>query len=130
MSDTSPGPLTDSELTDARRFCGYPAYGSGASGFQSWRFFTIYGTLEYRLANLSASEIGVVRGYLSQLVTLEQAVLGAGDNLDTNQASVWQRNRSEVSDRASLLTSWQIRLCGFLGIPPGPGLGSTYAIKV
>ena len=130
MSDTSLGPLTDAELTDARRFCGYPAYGSGASGFQSWRFFTVYGTLEYRLANLSVSEIVVARGYLSQLVTLEQAVFGASGNLDTDQASVWQRNRSEVSDRDALLTSWRIRLCGFLGIPPGPAIGSTYAIKV
>ena len=130
MSDTTPDPLTDAELTDARRFCGYPAYGSGASGFQSWRFFTVYGTLEFRLANLSASEIAVIRGYISQLIILEQAVFGAGDNLDTNQASVWQRNRSEVSDRDALLTSWRVRLCGFLGIPPGPAIGSIYAIKV
>ena len=130
MSDTSPGPLVDTELTDVRRFCGYPAQGSGASGFQSWRFFTVYGTLEYRLANLSTSEITVVRGYLTQLNTLELAVFGAGDNLDTDQASIWQRNRSEVYDRDALFTSWRIRLCGFLGIPLGPAVSSVYTIKV
>lgn len=130
MSDTPSGPLIDIELTDARRFCGYPAYGASASGFQSWRFFTVYGTLEYRLANLSSSEIAVVRGYLSQLNALEVALLGAGANLDTDQAAVWQRNRSELNDRDALFTSWRVRLCGFLGVPPGPAIGTTYAIKV
>lgn len=33
------GPFTDAEKADVRRFCGYPTYGSGARGFQSWRFF-------------------------------------------------------------------------------------------
>ena len=130
MSDTASGPLVDAELTDARRFCGYPAYGAGASGFQSWRFFTVYGTLEYRLANLSTSELVVIRGYLSQLNALEVALLGAGANLDTDQAAVWQRNRNELNDRDALFTSWRVRLCGFLGIPPGPAIGTTYTIKV
>ena len=130
MSDTSTGPLVDAELTDARRFCGYPAYGAGASGFQSWRFFTVYGTLEYRLANLSVSELTVIRSYLLQLNALETALLGAGANLDTDQAAVWRRNRSELGDRDALFTSWRIRLCGFLGVPPGPSIGSNYAIKV
>ena len=130
MSDTSSGPLIDIELTDARRFCGYPAYGAGASGFQSWRFFTVYGTLEYRLGNLSTSEIAVVRGYLSQLNTLEAALLGAGANLDTDQAAVWRRNRNEMTDRDALFTSWRVRLCGFLGVPPGPAIVTVYGIKV
>ena len=130
MSDTNTGPLIDAELTDARRFCGYPAYGAGASGFQSWRFFTVYGTLEYRLANLSSSELVVIRGYLAQLNTLEAALLGASANLDTDQAAVWRHNRTELGDRDALFTSWRIRLCGFLGIPPGPAIGANYDIKV
>lgn len=124
MSDTQTGPLAAAELTDARRFCGYPAYGAGAAGFQSWRFFSSYGTLEYRLGNLSLSEIVVVRSYLSQLQSLEQALLSAGDNLDTDHAAVWHRNRSELADRQGLLASWSLRLCGFLGVPPGPALSS------
>jgi hypothetical protein len=130
MSDSVTGPLVEAELTDARRFCGYPAYGAGTSGFQSWRFFTSYGTLEYRLANLSAAELAVVRNYLSQLNALEAALLGAGNNLDTDKAAVWQRNRSEVDDRDALFASWRVRLCGFLGVPPGPALQTTFAIRM
>ncbi len=50
--------FTDAEKTDIRRFCGYPAYGAGAAGFQSWRFYQAYGMLEYRMNNLSAAEHG------------------------------------------------------------------------
>ena len=87
MSDTSAGPLVDTELT-------------------------------------------VIRGYLSQLNALETALLGAGTNLDTDQAAVWRRNRSELGDRDALFTSWRIRLCGFLGVPPGPSIGTSHAIRV
>ena len=48
MSGSSAPPttqLSNSERVDVRRFCGYPAYGAGSSGFQSWRFFEAYGTL-------------------------------------------------------------------------------------
>jgi hypothetical protein len=115
-------PLSDSERVDIRRFCGYPAYGAAPTGMQSWRFFTVYGLLEFRLTNLSANEITVVRRYLGTLITLEVAVTAAGDNLDTDQAAVWTRNRGEVSDRISLLDVWRRRLCGFIGIPAGPAL--------
>ena len=47
--------FTDAEKTDIRRFAGYPAYGAVPSSFQSYRFFQAYGTLEYRIANLSAA---------------------------------------------------------------------------
>ena len=129
MSGTTSAPLTDAERTDARRFCGYPAYGSGQSGFQSWRFFTTYGTLEYRLSNLSDDEL-IVRNYLSQLNTLEPAIVGAAQNLDTDKAAVWSRNRAEVRDRTALFISWCCRLCGFLGLPPGPALMSINEIKM
>ena len=110
------GPFSDSEKTDIRRFCGYPAYGAGAAGFQSWRFFQAYGLLEYRLNNLAPAEEQVVRGYLSTLYALEGAVPQAGGNLDTDQASVWTRNADEVRDRQNLLDDWRQRLCGFLGL--------------
>lgn len=117
--------LTDAERTDARRFAGYPAYGAGAAGLQGWRFYQVYGLLEFRLGNLSDAEEAVMRGYLTTLNALEQAVPGAAANLDTDQAAVWTRNRSEVPDRAKLFDDWRRRLCGFLGIPPGPALGSS-----
>ena len=72
--------------------------------------------------NLSDAEATVVRRYLGTLTVLEFAVPRAGDNLDTDQASVWTRNRDELRDRSRLFDDWRRRLCGFLGIPPGPAL--------
>lgn len=115
--------FTDAERTNVRRFCGYPAYGAGNSGNMGWRFYQAYGALEYRLNNLSPSEEQVVRSHLATLATLETAVPAAGDNLDTDQAAVWTHNRDEVRDRTGLLAIWSRRLCAFLGVPAGPGLG-------
>jgi hypothetical protein len=114
--------FTDAEKADIRRFCGYPAYGASASGFDNWRFFQVYGLLEYRMNNLSDAEATVVRRYLGTLTVLEYAVPHAGENLDTDQAAVWTRNRDEMRDRTKLLDDWRRRLCGFFGIPPGPSL--------
>lgn len=114
--------FTDPEKTDVRRFCGYPAYGAAASGFDNWRFFQAYGLLEFRMNNLSDAEEVVVRRYLGMLTVLEFAVPRAGDNLDTDQAAVWTRNRDEVRDRTRLFDDWRRRLCGFFGVPSGPTL--------
>jgi hypothetical protein len=115
----------DSEKTDIRRFCGYPAYGGTPAGFQNWRFYQAYGLLEFRMNNLSAAEEVVVRRYLTNLNVLETAVPMAGQNLDTDQAAVWTHNRDEVGDRAALFDDWRRRLCAFFGLSPGPGLAST-----
>lgn len=118
-------PLTDNEKIDTRRHCGYPAYGGTPSGFSSWRFFQVYGLLEYRLGNLADGEIVVVRRYLATLAGLEAAIPGSSDNLDTDQAAVWSRNPNECRDREQLYDGWRTRLCAFLGVPPGPGLRSS-----
>jgi hypothetical protein len=118
-------PLTNDEKIDARRHCGYPAYGGTASGFSSWRFFQVFGLLEYRLTNLADGETVVVRRYLATLSGLEAAIPRASDNLDTDQAAVWSRNPNECRDREQLYDGWRTRLCAFLGIPPGPGLRSS-----
>ena len=118
------GPLTDAERTDARRFCGYPAYGAGADGNEGARFFNQYGALEYRLTNISVTELAVCRSYLVTLATLEAAIPASGANLDTAQAAVWTHNPREVRDRTQLYDGWRRRLCGFLGVPPGDDLGS------
>ena len=115
--------FTEAERTDLRRHCGYPAYGAGNAGFQGWRFFQVYGLMEFRLSNLSDSEEAVARQYLLTLSQLEAAVPLAGATLDTEQAAVWTRNATEVHDRTRLLDDWRRRLCGFLGLPPGPALG-------
>jgi hypothetical protein len=124
-------PLTDAEKVDIRRFCGYPAYGAGPAGLQSWRYFQVYGILEFRVANVSDSEMTIVRRYLATLTALEVAVPAASENLDTDQASMWTRNKDELADRLGLLDEWRRRLCGFLGIPVGPDLSSgTIALVV
>ncbi len=116
--------FTDQQKTDIRRFCGYPAYGAAPGGNMGWRFFTAYGALEYRINNLSTTEAQVVVNYLTTLNQLEQVVPGASDNLDSDGAASWTHNRNEVADRLRLLDSWCRRLCAFLGVPPGEGLGS------
>ena len=90
-------PLTDAEKTDVRRFCGYPLYGAAPVGLQTWRFYQVYGLLEFRMNNLSDSEIAVVRRYLGTLTILELAIPRSGDNLDTDQAAVWTHNRDELT---------------------------------
>ncbi len=115
--------FTDQQKTDIRRHCGYPAYGAAPDGNMGWRFFTAYGALEYRMNNLSPAEINVALNYVTILTQLESAVPLASENLDSDGAAGWQHNRFEVADRLRLLDSWRRRLCAFLGIPPGEGLG-------
>lgn len=115
--------FTEAEKVDVRRFCGYPAYGIGPSGFQGWRFWQSYGLLEYRLNNMDPSEEVVVRTiYLANLYTLETAIVGASANLSTDKAAVWTHNKNEVADRDGLFSNWRRKLCAFLGIPAGDGL--------
>ena len=130
MSQTIPASFTDAQKTDIRRFCGYPAYGAGPAGFQGWRFFQAYGLLEFRINNLSPAEIAVVANYLTTLATLEDAISDAGSRLDTAEAAVWTRNPYEVRERAGLFDDWRRRLCAFLGLPPGPGLGDGTLVLV
>jgi hypothetical protein len=122
--------FTDSEKTDIRRFCGYPAYGAAPNGMQTWRFYQAYGLLEFRMNNLSDAEGAVVRRYIGTLTVLEHAVPRSGDNLDTDQAAVWTHNRDELRDRTGLFDDWRRRLCGFFGIPSGPALadGGIYLV--
>jgi hypothetical protein len=117
--------FTDAEKTDIRRYCGYPAYGAAPGGFETWRFYQVYGLLEFRMNNLSAAETGIVRRYLATLHGLEAAVLRSAENLDTDQAAVWTHNRNETWDRVRLFDDWRRRLCGFFGIPAGPALADS-----
>ena len=115
--------LTDAEKVDVRRFCGYPVAGSTTPNvMSSYRFLEVYGLMEFRLNHLSAAEEVILRSYLTQLTTLEAAILSASDNLDTDAASVWKHNPNEQRDRDALFDSWRERLCGYIGIPPGPQL--------
>ena len=115
--------FSEAQKVDIRRYCGYQAYGAGPSGFQGWRFFQAYGTLEFKLNNLDPAEEAVMTSvYLPNLATLESAIPASGANLDTDEAAVWKHNRREVEDRIRLFAYWRQELCRFLGVPPGDGL--------
>ena len=116
--------LTDAEVTDIRRFCGYPLHGSVVQSYGLF-YYQSYGALDFRMRNLSASELVITRRYLATLTNLELAVPRSADSLDTDQAASWTRNKTEPRDRIGLLDEWRRRLCGFFGVPTGPGLTSS-----
>lgn len=114
--------LTEAEKTDARRYLGYPVHGADPSGNMGWQFYQSYGSMEWRLGNLSDSEVIVLRQYLGTLAVLELAIPGAGMGLDTGSAAGWVRNPAELAERGRLFDDWRRRFCAFLGVPPGPAL--------
>ena len=114
--------LSEAEATDARRYLGYPVHGADASGNMGWQFYQAYGAMEWRLANLSASEETVLRQYLGALAILELAIPGAGAALDTGSAAGWVRNPAELIERGRLFDDWRRRFCAFLGVAAGPAL--------
>ncbi len=122
MAAAVPAGFTDGQKADVRRFCGFPAYGAGPAGFSSWRFFQAYGTLEFKLNNLAPAEIAITLQYLTTLASLEAVIPSTSENLDTETAAVWTHNAHELRDRTNLFDAWRRRLCGFLGVPPGPAL--------
>lgn len=112
--------FTEAEKVDIRRFCGYPVRGALPSQMFGYRYFQWYGTLEYYLNNLSTEEEEVVKTiHLPNLRLLEQALVTASDNLDTDRAAVWYHNKNEVRDRYDLFFRECIRLAYFLGLPEG-----------
>lgn len=116
--------FTEQQRVDIRRYAGYAVFGATPVQAFGHRFLTHYGTLEFRMSNLSAAEEAtVVANYLTPLGLLETAVPSAGDNLDTAQAAVWYHNKNEVTDRIGLYNWKRRELCSFFGIPPGPNFG-------
>ena len=122
--------LTAAQLTDVRRFLGYPLNGTTMTITNDqdtvyMRFGMATMSLQARLTNLSASEeLTLTTIYLANLYTLETAIFGASANLDTDEASVWKHNKNEVDDRIALCNKTRRMLCGFIGIEPGAGLGN------
>lgn len=121
--------LTDQALADVRRFAGYPMLGDVvaddsrdfAYGFVSPG---VWQTLNHRLTTMRPEEESIlVNTYLTNLYALEAAIPASGTDLDTKTAAVWERNPTEVDDRAQLFDAWRRRMCYFIGIPPGPSLG-------
>lgn len=116
--------LTDQEKVDIRRYCGYIAYGDkdyADNSSTGWRYFQFYGLLENRMNHLSDEEVTTVRDiYLTAIRSAESYLMETGDNLDTEKASVWVRNKAELRDKEAFYRLWCYKLCTFLGIPYMP----------
>lgn len=120
--------FTSAEAVDIRRFMGYSVSGDATSfPFRELIYSQVSYmglSIDYRIQHLTSDEEAVVRNvYLVKLTALEANILGAGDNLDTDVAAVWTRNKDEVGDRTRLFNQWRRRLCAELGFKPGPTLG-------
>lgn len=112
-------PFTPAEITDIRRFAGFPAFAS--LGYYLGGGLEAY--LDMQIANMSDQEQTIVRTvYLANLTALEAAVVTAGAFLGTDQAAVWKRNRTEAADRQALFRMKRLEMCAFIGITPGPGV--------
>lgn len=127
--------LTDAQITDVRRYAGFQLSGVPALTADNDITYLVFGTRQMslieRLNSLSASEESVlVNTYLTNLNTLEAAIVAAAANLDTDEAAVWKRNRNEVADRERLFDGWRRRMCAFLGFAPGPGITSGAQVSV
>ena len=129
--------LTAQQTSDVRRFCGYPSLGTDTPADATrdfaygWVSPGVWQTLFTRLANmLPEVESTLINVYLSNLTALEAAIVGAGANLDTDEAAVWKHNRDEVAHRTQLFDGWRRRMCQFLGIPPGPYLGQSGGMRL
>lgn len=123
--------LTSAQMTDVRRHMGYAAVGTTMQINASQD--VVYGnfgmqvmSLYQRLTTLTADEEAVlINTYLTNLATLETAIIGVSANLDTDEAAVWKHNKQERQDREALFSSWRVKMCDFLGFAPGPGLRSS-----
>lgn len=96
------------DLIDIRRFCGYPLTST---------------EIDVKIAAVPDEAAAVVSTYLTNIRSLEAAIMGASDNLDTDKAAVWTRNRTEVQDRDAMFYAWRLRLCNLIGVIPGNNLG-------
>jgi hypothetical protein len=120
--------LTDAQMTDVRRWMGYPLAGTSMpitddQDLAYGQFGLVTMSLHKRLTTLSSSEEAVLTAtFLTNLATLETAIVTASANLGTDAAAVWTRNKNEVGDRSALFNKWRRDMCAFLGFPPGPSL--------
>lgn len=120
--------LSNQQIVDCRRYMGYSVTGDPESTpyrelvYSNVSYMGL--SLDYRLTHLDAHEAAIVCKFLDKLSSLEEEIYGASDNLDTEEAAVWKRNKSEVSDRINHYTWHRRELCTFLGFPPGPQLSA------
>lgn len=113
--------LTDAQLVDARRFCGY-AVPAAVAVCGDATVIANSQLLDIILSGLTSTQERVVSTlYLANLTTLEAAIVSASANLDTAKAAVWTHNQDELADRQALYYAVRLQFAAFLGVPPGPG---------
>ena len=123
--------LTSTQISDCRRFMGYPSQGQYAytdtqDAAYAWIVPGVRTTLFTRLDTLRPEEETILSAsYLVPLNAMEVLMIADGTNLDTNKAAVWECNQNVINDREQLYTSLRRRLCAFLGYSPGPGLSAS-----
>lgn len=122
--------LTEQEQTDARRFLGYPVLSASEGAVLTWALVQASSAVDYRLSNLSDTEVAVLRQYLQALRGLECAIPEMSAGMDTQSAAGWVRNPTEFLERTGLFDDWRRRLCAFLGLPPGPALSKSATVTL
>lgn len=123
--------FTDQQKIDIRRHLGYPVYGSQPVQAFGYRYLQHYGTLEFRMNNISSDEEStVINTYLASCATAEAAIITASGNLDTDQAAVWKHNKNEVADRVGLYNYKCERMAEFFGVPMGPGRKQGQGVRI
>lgn len=121
--------LTDDQMAAVRQHAGYGVVGTtmpitDTSDIVYLAFGMIEMSLYTRLTNLTAVEETRLSTFLTTLDLLWTAISSSTANLDTDQAAVWYHNKNEVRDRTKLYQGEARRMCAFLMLPTGPGLGS------
>lgn len=120
--------LTDAQKVDVRRWAGYATQNPGENDlvFTAPSANSLYSvSLTTKLGGLNANEeTALVDRYLTPLASLEADLLASTGNMDTQAAGPWVANPREVQERTTMYNRWRRDMCGFLGIPPGPALGS------
>lgn len=128
--------LTTAQMADTRRYMGYSVVGTTQPINDQYdivygRFGMVTMSLYTHLTNLTADEESIlITTYLTNLATLETAIISAAANLDTDSAAVWTHNKNEVADRERLFESWRRRMCAFIGFAPGPGIASNSSVSL
>ncbi len=102
--------LTNAEIVDLRRFCGYPPFVRPGTSDALWDLLPL----------LTPDLVAYVRGCLADLRLLEADLPAMRAKLGIATAAVFERNPAEQRERNKLYLDQRRALCLALGISTGP----------